>query len=81
MMLTATENPNIAFCVTASLDILNEINIDKWYQKLIKDGNAEMKQTESLQAIQNYTEDKYYVQYMSSGHRCVLANFLSYNLP
>lgn len=48
MMLTATENPNVAFCVTAALDILNEINIDKWYQKLIKDGNAEMKQTESL---------------------------------
>ena len=78
-----TESPNKASCVTASRDILNEIDSDKWYQKLMSEGNAE--NGNKLRTYRRYKyvlRTEYYVQSnMSRGHRRVLAKFRSCNLP
>ena len=81
--LMSTESPNKASCVTAARDILNEIDSDKWYQKLMSEGNAE--NGNKLKTYRRYKyvlRTEYYVQFnMSRGHRRVLSKFRSCNLP
>ena len=81
--LMLTESPNKASCVTAARDILNEIDSDKWYQKLMSEGNAENgNKLRTYRCYKYVLRTEYYVQFnMSRGHRRVLAKFRSCNLP
>ena len=38
--LMLAPNPNKSSCVSVARDILNDIDKDKWLQKLMSDGNA-----------------------------------------
>ena len=80
--LILTESPNKAVCVSATRDILTEIDNDKWYEKLMRDGNAENGNKLSTYRYKNGFKTEYYVKCnISRGHRRVLAKFRSCILP
>ena len=81
--LMSIESPNKSACVSAARDILTEIDNDKWYQKLMSNGNAvNGNKLRTYRQYKNVCKAEYYVKCnMSRGHRRVLAKFRSCNLP
>ena len=81
--LMSIESPNKSACVFAARDILTEIDNDKWYQKLMSNGNAANgNKLRTYRQYKNVCKTEYYVKCnMSRGHRRVLAKFRSCNLP
>ena len=81
--LILAPNPNKSSCVSVARDILNDIDKDKWLQKLMSDGNA--LNGNKLRTYRQYKTvlktESYVKQAMSRGHRRVLAKFRSCNLP
>ena len=81
--LMLAPNPNKSSCVSVARHILNDIDKDKWLQKLMSDGNA--LNGNKLRTYRQYKTvlktESYVKQTMSRGHRRVLAKFRSCNLP
>ena len=81
--LMLATSPNKSPCVSVARDILNDIDKDKWLQKLMSDGNA--LNGNKLRTYRQYKTvlktESYVKQTMSRGHRRVLAKFRSCNLP
>ena len=81
--LMSIESPNKSACVSAAREILTEIDNDRWYQKLMSNGNVvNRNKLRTYRQHKNVFKTEHYVKCnMSWGHRCVLAKFRSCNLP
>ena len=78
-----SDSPAKAACISATRETLTEIDNDKWYQLLMRDGSVD--NGNKLRTYREYKysfKTEYYVNCnMSRGHRRTLAKFRSCNLP
>ena len=78
-VLMSIESPNKSVCISAARDILTEIDNDKWYQKLMSNGNAvNGNKLRTYRQYKNVFKTEYYIKCnMSRAIGAYLPNFVA----